>query len=80
MAAKAEVSVEEYESFADGTRLFTAEEALASMTDDGETDLGPMTEQVSAFLLDTGLMETEPALEGLYDPSFTEDYVERQDG
>jgi NitT/TauT family transport system substrate-binding protein len=80
MAAQAEVSVEEYESFADGTRLFTAEEALASMTDDGETDLGPMTEQVSAFLLDTGLMETEPALEGLYDPSFTEDYVERQDG
>jgi NitT/TauT family transport system substrate-binding protein len=80
MAAKAEVSVEEYESFAGGTRIFSAEEALASMTDDGETDLGPITEQVSAFLLDTGLMETEPDLEGLYDPSFTEDYVERQGG
>jgi NitT/TauT family transport system substrate-binding protein len=80
MAARAEVSVEEYESFAGGTRIFSAEEALASMTDDGETDLGPITEQVSAFLLDTGLMETEPDLEGLYDPSFTEDYVERQGG
>ncbi|HET6833740.1 MAG TPA: ABC transporter substrate-binding protein [Acidimicrobiales bacterium] len=80
MAAKAEVSVEEYESFAGGTRIFSAEEALASMTDDGETDLGPITEQVSAFLLDTGLMETEPDLEGLYDPSFTEDYVDRQGG
>ena len=80
MAAKAEVSVEEYESFAEGTRIFTADEALASMTDDGETDLGPITEQVSAFLIDSGLMETEPDLGGLYDPSFTEDYVERQDG
>jgi NitT/TauT family transport system substrate-binding protein len=80
MAAKAEVSVEEYESFADGTRIFTAEEALASMTDDGETDLGPVTEEVSAFLIDSGLMETEPDLGGLYDPSFTEDYIERQSG
>jgi NitT/TauT family transport system substrate-binding protein len=80
MATRAEVSVEEYESFAEGTRIFTAAEALASMTDDGETDLGPMTEKVSAFLLDTGLMETEPDLEGLYDPSFTEDYLEREGG
>jgi NitT/TauT family transport system substrate-binding protein len=80
MAAKAEVSVEEYESFADGTRIFTAEEALASMTEDGETDLGPITEEVSAFLVDSGLMETEPDLGGLYDPSFTEDHIDRQSG
>jgi NitT/TauT family transport system substrate-binding protein len=80
MAERAEVSVEEYESFADGTRLFSADEALASMTEDGDTDLGPITEQVSEFLVDAGLMEDAPETEGLYDPSFTENYIERQSG
>jgi NitT/TauT family transport system substrate-binding protein len=80
MAERAEVSVDEYEGFADGTRLFSADEALASMTEDGETDLGPMTEQVSEFLVDAGLMEEAPDTEGLYDPSFTEDYIERESG
>jgi NitT/TauT family transport system substrate-binding protein len=78
MAERAEVTVEDYESFADGTRIFTAEEALESLTGDAETDLGPMTEQVSAFLVDTGLVEEEADVEGLYDPSFTEDYLERE--
>jgi NitT/TauT family transport system substrate-binding protein len=80
MAERAEVSVEEYESLADGTRIFSADEALASMTEDGEADLGPMTEQVSDFLVDTELMEQAPDLEELYDPSFTEDYIERESG
>lgn len=78
MAERAEVSVEEYESFADGTRLFTAEEALESMTGDAETDLGPMTEQVSDFLVEAELMEEAPDTSGLYEPSFTEDYVDRE--
>jgi NitT/TauT family transport system substrate-binding protein len=80
MAERAEVSVEEYESLADGTRIFSADEALASMTEDGEADLGPMTEQVSDFLVDTELMEQAPDLEELYDPSFTEDHIERESG
>jgi NitT/TauT family transport system substrate-binding protein len=80
MAERAEVSVEEYEGFAEGTNIFSAEEALASMTEDGETDLGPMTEQVSEFLVDAGLMEEAPDTENLYDPSFTEDYIERESG
>jgi NitT/TauT family transport system substrate-binding protein len=80
MARKAEVTVEEYESFAEGTRIFSAEEALASMTEDGDTDLGPITEQVSEFLVDAELMEEAPETEGLYDPSFTETYIEQQSG
>jgi NitT/TauT family transport system substrate-binding protein len=80
MAERAEVSVEEYESFADGTRIFSAEEALASMTEDGDTDLGPITEQVSEFLVDAELMETAPETEGLFEPSFTETYIEQQSG
>jgi NitT/TauT family transport system substrate-binding protein len=78
MAEQAGVSVEEYAGFAEGTRLFTAEEAVASMTGDAETDLPAMTEQVSSFLLDTELVEEEPDAAGLYDPSFTEDYLERE--
>jgi NitT/TauT family transport system substrate-binding protein len=80
MAERAEVSVEEYEEFADGTRLFSAEEALASMTEEGDTDLGPITEQVSDFLVENELMEEAPDVGELYDPSFTETYIEQQSG
>jgi NitT/TauT family transport system substrate-binding protein len=80
MADRAEVSAEEYQDFADGTRIFSADEALASMTEDGDTDLGPITEQVSDFLVDNELMEEAPDVEGLYDPSFTETYIEQQSG
>jgi NitT/TauT family transport system substrate-binding protein len=80
MAEQAGVSAAEYESFAGGTRIFTPDDALASLTGDAPTDLGPMAEQVAAFLPDAGLVEEEPSLDGLFDPSFTEDYIERQDG
>jgi NitT/TauT family transport system substrate-binding protein len=80
MAERAEVPVEEYEGFAEGTRIFSADDALASMTEDGETDLPSMTEQVSEFLVDAGLMEEAPDTEQLYDTSFTEDYIERESG
>jgi NitT/TauT family transport system substrate-binding protein len=80
MADKAEVSVEEYQQFADGTHIFSPDEAQASMTEDGDTDLGPMTDRVSDFLVDAGLMEEAPDVSGLYDPSFTEDYIEQQSG
>jgi hypothetical protein len=63
-----------------GTRIFTAEEALASLTGTAPTDLGPMAEKVAAFLPASGLVETEPRLDGLFDPSFTEDHIDRLDG
>jgi NitT/TauT family transport system substrate-binding protein len=80
MAEQAGVSVEEYESFAGGTDIFTAEEALASLTGTEPTDLGPMSEEVAAFLPASGLVEEEPSLDGLFDPSFIEDHVDRQGG
>ncbi len=80
MAEQAGVTPEEYASFADGTDIFSAEEALASLTGDGDTDLGPMAEEVAAFLPTAGLVEAEPSLDGLFDPSFTQDYIDRQGG
>jgi hypothetical protein len=46
----------------------------------GETDLGPMSEKVAEFLPEAGLVEEAPDLEGLFDPSFTEDFVKREGG
>jgi NitT/TauT family transport system substrate-binding protein len=80
MADRAEVSTEEYQEFADGTRIFSADEALASMTEDGETDLGPITDEVTGFLVDAGLMEEAPDVDGLFEPSFTQTYIEHESG
>jgi NitT/TauT family transport system substrate-binding protein len=78
MAERAGVSVEEYAGYAEGTNIFTPEEAVTAFTGDGETDLTAVTPEVAAFLVDSGLVEEEPSIEGLYDPSFTEDYAERE--
>lgn len=78
MAERLGVSVEEYNDFAGGTKLFDAETALESLTGDAETDLPTMTDTVNEFLLDTGLVEEQPDVADLYDTSFTEDYVERE--
>jgi NitT/TauT family transport system substrate-binding protein len=80
MAEQAGVSVEEYAGFAGGTRIFTAEEALASMTGDAPTDLPAMSEEVAAFLPASGLVEEEPSLDGLYDDSFLSAYIEQAGG
>jgi NitT/TauT family transport system substrate-binding protein len=78
MAERLGVSVDEYNDFAGGTKLFPAETALESLNGDAETDLPQMTDTVNTFLVDSGLLEEEADTEGLYDTSFTEDYVERE--
>jgi NitT/TauT family transport system substrate-binding protein len=78
MAEQAGISAEEYASLAGGTRIFSAEEALESLNGTDGTDLGPMAEKVAEFLPSAGLVEEPPSLEGLFDPSFTDDYVARQ--
>lgn len=79
MAEVAETSIEEYESFADGTTLFSAEQALVAFADGGDTTSLTFTaELINPFLVESGFTETEASLEGLFDPSFTADWVERQ--
>jgi NitT/TauT family transport system substrate-binding protein len=80
MAEQAGVSVEEYGSFAGGTRIFTAEEALASLNGGGPTDLPAVSEAVAEFLPASGLVEQAPTLDGLYDDTFLRDHLEREGG
>lgn len=78
MAGVAEISPEEYAELEAGTNLFSAEEALAAFEgEEAPEGLTPMAEQISEFLVEAGLAEESPSLDGLFDPSFTADYVER---
>ena len=81
MADVAEVSPEGYEAFAEGTTLFSLEDALAAFEDGDDTSSLQFTaELINPFLVESGLSETEADLEGLFDPSFTQDYAERVGG
>lgn len=81
MARVAETAPEEYEEFAEGTTIFTAEEALAAFEDGEDTTSLPHTaELINPFLVESGFTEEEAPLEGLFDASFTADWVERQGG
>jgi NitT/TauT family transport system substrate-binding protein len=78
LAAAADLPEADYESFAEGTTLFSADEALAAFQDgDSTTSLRFTARLINPFLVAAGLTETEADLEGLFDPSFTADYVER---
>jgi NitT/TauT family transport system substrate-binding protein len=78
MAGVAETSIEEYEQFAEGTTLFSADEALAAFQPgDDTTSLQYTAELINPFLVDSGFTETEAPLDGLFDASFTEDWVDR---
>lgn len=79
LAETAELSEEEYESFADGTTLFSVEDALAAFEDGDDTaSLQYTARLINPFLVEAGLTEAEAPLEGLFDPSFTQDYADRQ--
>jgi NitT/TauT family transport system substrate-binding protein len=80
MAKQAAVSVADYQSLEKGTRIFTAEQAMASLKGTGPTDLGPMATKVAQFLPASGLVKTAPSTKGLFDDQFTQDYLSRHGG
>lgn len=81
LADAAELSVEDYESFADGTTLFTVDDALEAFADgEDSTSLQFTARQINPFLVEAGLTEEEAELDGLFDPSFTQDYADREGG
>jgi NitT/TauT family transport system substrate-binding protein len=78
MAEKAGLSPEEYDDLADGTTIFTAEEALDAFEDraDDPTSLPEMARRINPFLLESGLVDQEAPLEGLFAPQFTQKVVD----
>lgn len=81
MAGVAETTVDEYLEFAEGTTLFSAEEALAAFQDgDTTASLSYTAGLINPFLVESGFTESEAPLEGLLDGSFTQDYVDRSGG
>lgn len=76
MAAAAGTSAEEYRSLQDGTRLFSAEEALAAFSGQELPEgLQPMAVEINDFLVSNGLAERPAPLDGLFVDSFTAAHV-----
>jgi NitT/TauT family transport system substrate-binding protein len=77
-AERAELSPAEYKSFEDGTKIFTAQEAMDAF--DGKTaptGLKPEAEKINDFLVDTKLIEEPAPLDKMFDSSFTADWIDR---
>lgn len=77
MAEQAGVSVEEYAEFAEGTTIFSAEDALGAFEDrdDDPTSLPEMARRTTAFLVESGLAEEEADVSDLFLSEPTEAYV-----
>lgn len=79
LAEAAEIDPEEYRSLQAGTRLFTAEEALAAFRGQASPEgLRPMAEQINEFLVSSGLAEEPAPLDELFVDRFTADHLARQ--
>jgi NitT/TauT family transport system substrate-binding protein len=77
MATAAELSPEEYSEFDAGTTLFTPEEALeAFQPGTTTTSLEYTANLINPFLVSAGLIPEEASLTGLFDPSFTQAFVD----
>jgi NitT/TauT family transport system substrate-binding protein len=73
MAKRAGVSVEDYKTYDAGTTIFTREQNLAAFSS-GTTpaNLDYQAEQIAEFLVSTGLTNTKPPLDGLFEPKFVQ--------
>lgn len=78
MAKRANVSVEEYKEYADGTRLFTVEENLqAFQPGNSMTSLLYAAHEMSKFLIDVGLAQKTPNTTLLFDDRFVKAYAQK---
>jgi NitT/TauT family transport system substrate-binding protein len=82
MAEAAGVTPEEYAEYAEGTTIFTAQQALDSFEDrpGDPTSLPEMARRINPFLVASGLTEQEADLSALFVPELTADHVDREGG
>ncbi|MEO0354948.1 MAG: ABC transporter substrate-binding protein [Cyanobacteria bacterium P01_A01_bin.3] len=78
MAERAGTSVEDYESYSEGTTILSLEEGLAAFEPgDDISSLVFTAEEINDFLLESGLIEEAPDLSNLFDSSFVEAVAEQ---
>jgi NitT/TauT family transport system substrate-binding protein len=71
MAKKGGVSVKDYLDYDKGTTIFTLSQNLSAFTSNaGDTALQPQAAKIADFIVASGLADTKPALDGLFDDSF----------
>ena len=81
MAKAAETSVADYDSLAAGTTLFSAKQAAAAFEDGNDTtSLIYTAKLINPFLVESGFTEKQASLDGLFDASFTQDWLKRNGG
>lgn len=79
MAKRAGVSIDEYQEYANGTRLFTLEENLQAFQPGNDlTSLLYAAETMGDFLINVGLAKTKPNTTFLFDDRFVKAYAQRQ--
>ncbi|MEB3826159.1 aliphatic sulfonate ABC transporter substrate-binding protein [Phormidium sp. CCY1219] len=80
MAKRAGVSVEEYKEYAAGTNLLSLEENLTAFTPGNDLNsVYYAAEQVSNFLVETGLAQQKPDIDGLFDDRFVKAYAQQRE-
>jgi NitT/TauT family transport system substrate-binding protein len=78
MAKRAGVSVEEYKAFDTGIKIFTVEENLKAFQSGNDmTSLPYAAQEISTFLVETGLAKTKPDLTQIFDDRFVKAYADK---
>jgi NitT/TauT family transport system substrate-binding protein len=71
MAKRAGVSVKEYLAYDKGTTIFTLDQNLSAFTAKaGDTALMPQATKIAYFIVGSGLADSKPDVDGLFDDSF----------
>lgn len=81
MAQRASISADEFETYSEGTDIFTLEENLEAFSDGGE-DMKYMpyaAEQMADFMVKVGFIPEAPDLEAILDDQFVKAYAEQQE-
>lgn len=77
MAERAGVTVEEYRDYDDGTTIFSLEDNLEAFAPGEDmTSLVYAAQEISNFLLQSGLIDSPPDLERVFDDRFVKAYAE----
>ncbi|MEB3294382.1 MAG: aliphatic sulfonate ABC transporter substrate-binding protein [Synechococcales bacterium] len=76
MAKRANVTVDEYKEYAEGTRIFTVQDNLKAFAAGQDMTALPFAAQeISQFLGEVGLAKTKPDLSKLFDDRFVKAYA-----